>query len=134
RLVLLAVLLATAFAAWRYLPSLLQRAEPLIEVACGSPSQSPAPATSLVIGCAPVAPEVDGEFDDWRSVPSHAVTAVVDERGGVRDGLSSSWQLLWDKDALFVHASVADAQLTPVRRSQPASFWTGDGVSFEFGP
>ena len=134
KLVALAALLAVAFLGWRFLPSLLQRAEPIVGIACGSPSQSSPPETTFVVGCAPVAPVVDGEFDDWRSVTLHPVTAVVDQRGGVRAGLSGSFQLLWDKDALFVHAAVTDSQITPVRTSSPGSFWTGDGISFEFGP
>ncbi len=134
RLVVLAALLVVAFLGWRFLPSLLQRAEPIVGIACGSPSQSSPPETTFVVGCAPVAPVVDGEFDDWRSVTSHPVTGVVDQRGGVRAGLAGSFQLLWDKDALFVHAAVADSEITPVRTSSPGTFWTGDGISFEFGP
>jgi hypothetical protein len=134
KLVVWAALLGVGFLAWRFLPSLLQKAEPILGIACGSPSQSSAPETSFVIGCAPVAPVVDGEFDDWRSVTSQPVTEVVDERGGVREGLTGSWQLLWDKEALFVHAVVTDAEITPVKTSSPGSFWTGDGISFEFGP
>ena len=134
KLVAWVALLALGLLAWRFLPSLLQRAEPIVELACGSASQSAPPKTTFVVGCAPVAPVVDGEFDDWRSVTSHPVTAVVDGRGGVRDGLSGSVRLLWDKDALFVHAAVTDAEITPVRTSNPGSFWTGDGISFEVGP
>ena len=114
KLVVWAALLAVALLAWRFLPSLLQRAEPIVAIACGSPSQSSPPDSTFLVGCAPVAPVVDGEFDDWRSVTSHPVTAVVDERGGLRDGLSGSFRLLWDKDALFVHAAVTDAEITPV--------------------
>ncbi|WP_353510961.1 CHAT domain-containing protein [Intrasporangium sp.] len=134
KLVALVAVVAVAFLAWRFLPSLLQRAEPIVGIACGSPSQSSPPKTTFVVGCAPVAPVVDGEFDDWRSVTSHPVTAVVDKRGGVRAGLSGAVQLLWDKDALFVHAAVTDSEITPVRTSSPGTFWTGDGISFEFGP
>jgi hypothetical protein len=134
KLVVWAALLTVALLAWRFLPSLLQRAEPIVSIACGSPSQTSPPDSTFVVGCAPVAPVVDGEFDDWRSVTSHPVTAVVDQRGGLREGLSGSFRLLWDKDALFVHAAVTDAEITPVRTSSPGSFWTGDGISFEFGP
>ncbi|WP_353356341.1 CHAT domain-containing protein [Intrasporangium sp. DVR] len=128
------VVLVAGFLAWRFLPTLVQRAEPLVDLACGSPSDSSAPRTSFVVGCAPVAPVIDGEFDDWRSVTTHPVTAVVYDRGGVRSGLAGSWKLLWDKDALYLHASVTDPQITPVRTSDPKSFWSGDGISFEFGP
>ncbi|AXG13034.1 CHAT domain-containing protein [Intrasporangium calvum] len=134
RVVLWLVVLGAGFLAWRLLPTLMQRAEPLVDLACGSPAASAPPRTSFSVGCAPVAPVVDGEFDDWRSVTTHPVTAVVDRRGGVRDGLSSTWKMLWDKDALFLYAAVTDSRLTAVRTSDPGSFWTGDGVSFEFGP
>jgi hypothetical protein len=128
------MLLVGGLIAWSILPSLVQKIGFVVEAACGSASQSTPPQTSFVVGCAPIAPTVDGEFDDWRSLPSHPVIAVVDKRGGERAGLSGDWQLVWDKDALYIHAVVKDAEITSVSPSAPKNFWTGDGVSFEFGP
>jgi hypothetical protein len=140
KLVFWATLLVGGFAAWLNLPSLAQRVGPLVEAACGSTSQPTSPPSpqssraSLPVGCAPFAPVVDGEFDDWRSLPSHLVSSVVEPPGGDRAGVSSSWQLLWDQDALYVHVVVIDPKVTPVRSSDPRSFSAGDSVSFEFGP
>ena len=134
KLVLTLVVLVAGFVAWRLLPSLLQKAGPVVDIACGSAAETATPTTDITLGCAPVAPAIDGEFDDWRSVTSHRVDAVVDRRGGLRDGFTSTWQVLWDKDALFVHAVVADPQIVPVNPAKPGAFWTGDGISFEFGP
>ena len=86
------------------------------------------------MGCAVRAPTIDGEFDDWRSIPTLFSPAVVDSRGGLQDGLGATWQLMRDKDALYLHARVTDDNIVPVKASDPGSFWNGDGVSFEFGP
>jgi hypothetical protein len=131
--VLVAVVIAL-WVGWRVLPSLLQKAAPLVEVACGSASGAAAAEATFTVGCAPVAPTVDGEFDDWRSVPSHGIDAVVASRGAVQPGLAGAWQALWDKDALFIRVQVRDGELRAVNPSQPKLFWQGDGVSFEFGP
>ncbi|MGW5239098.1 CHAT domain-containing protein [Monashia sp. NPDC004114] len=131
-LLLLAVIVA-ALVAWRFLPSLLQKS-PLVSVACGSSEQLGNTAGSdFTIGCAPVAPTIDGSFDDWRSIPFHDITATITPSPDRQPGLRGQWQALWDADGLYVHVIVTDDDIRPVQA--PASAWfQGDGVSFEIGP
>ena len=70
---------------------------------------------TVTIGCAPVAPTIDGSFDDWRSVAEHDADAAVFGAGQRRAGLTATWQALWDTDALYVHAVVVDPVVTPTR-------------------
>ncbi|WP_076259010.1 CHAT domain-containing protein [Intrasporangium flavum] len=134
RLAVLGVVVVLGLVAWRTLPSLLQKADPLVAAACGSSSVDPG-ASDVTIGCAPVAPVVDGSFDDWRSVTTHVVDAPVPDFARVPvNGLSATWQALWDKDALFLHAVVTDPTHTGVAAGQPSQWWRGDAVSFEVGP
>lgn len=132
RLGLLVVLVVGGYVAWRVLPSLLQKADPLVAAACGSSSTDPG-ATTFTVGCAPVAPVVDGSFDDWRSVTEHDADAAVFGAAGRRAGLTATWQALWDHDAFYLHAVVDDPLVTPVQGA-PATWWNGDAVSFEIGP
>jgi hypothetical protein len=127
----LAVLVG-GWAAWRVLPSLLQKADPLVAAACGSSTTVPG-ATDFTIGCAPIAPTIDGSFDDWRSVPEHDVDAAVSGAANRRAGLTATWQALWDGDGLYLHAVVMDPVITPAE-GKPAQWWNGDAVSFELGP
>ncbi|MGO4599638.1 CHAT domain-containing protein [Terrabacter sp. 2RAF25] len=132
RAILLVVVLVAGWIAWRVLPTLLQKADPLVSAACGSSAARPG-ATDLVIGCAPIAPTVDGSFDDWRSVPEHDVDAAVFGAANRRAGLTGTWQGLWDGEALYLHAVVADPLVTPAEGAA-AQWWNGDAVSFEIGP
>ncbi len=77
-LALLGVVLA-AWVGWRLFPSLVQKVEPLVGAACGSSvdASSSGAAATFRLGCAPVAPKIDGSFDDWRSVPVAVVDAVA---------------------------------------------------------
>ena len=134
RLALLAGVVVLGLVAWRTLPSLLQKADPLVAAACGTSSVDPG-ATDVTIGCAPVAPVVDGSFDDWRSVTTREIDTPVPDFARVPvNGLSATWQALWDKDALFLHAVVTDPTHTGVVAGQPTQWWRGDAVSFEVGP
>ncbi|WP_323099752.1 CHAT domain-containing protein [Intrasporangium sp. YIM S08009] len=134
RLAVLGVLVALGLVAWRTLPSLLQKADPLVAAACGTSTVDPG-ATDFTIGCAPVAPVVDGSFDDWRSVTTRVIDTPVPDFARVPvNGLSATWQALWDKDALFLHAVVTDPTHTTVVAGQPSQWWRGDAVSFEVGP
>ncbi|MER7074011.1 CHAT domain-containing protein [Terrabacter sp. NPDC000476] len=132
RLGVLVVLVVGSYVAWRVLPSLLQKADPLVAAACGSSSTDPG-ATTFSVGCAPVAPVVDGSFDDWRSVTEHDADAAVFGAASRRAGLTATWQALWDHDAFYLHAVVDDPLVTPVQGA-PAAWWNGDAVSFEIGP
>ncbi|MBC9823017.1 CHAT domain-containing protein [Terrabacter sp. MAHUQ-38] len=129
--VLLAVLVG-GWSAWRFLPSLLQKADPLVAAACGSSTAAPG-TTDFTIGCAPIAPTIDGSFDDWRSVPEHDVDAAVFGAANRRAGLTATWQGLWDGDGLYLHTVVVDPVVTPAE-GKPPQWWNGDAVSFEVGP
>lgn len=132
RAILLVVVLVAGWFAWRVLPTLLQKADPLVSAACGSSAAKPG-TTDLIIGCAPIAPTVDGSFDDWRSVPEHDIDAAVFGAANRRPGLTGTWQGLWDGEALYLHAVVADPVVTPAEGVAP-QWWNGDAVSFEIGP
>ena len=132
RAIVLVAVLVGGWVAWRFLPTLLQKADPLVSAACGSSAATPG-ATDLVVGCAPIAPTVDGSFDDWRSVPEHDVDAAVFGGANRRAGLTGTWQALWDGEALYVHAVVADPVVTTADGAAP-QWWNGDAVSFEIGP
>ena len=132
RAIVLVAVLVGGWVAWRFLPTLLQKADPLVSAACGSSAATPG-ATDLVIGCAPIAPTVDGSFDDWRSVPEHDVDAAVFGGANRRAGLTGTWQALWDGEALYLHAVVADPVVTTADGAAP-QWWNGDAVSFEIGP
>jgi len=129
---LLVAVLAGGWFAWRVLPSLLQKAGPLVAAACGTSATTPA-ATDVTIGCAPVAPTIDGSFDDWRSVPENDTDAAVFGAAQRRPGLTATWQALWDSEALYLHAVVVDPVVTPTQGPAP-QWWNGDAVSFEIGP
>jgi len=124
--------LAAGWFPWRVLPSLLQKAGPLVAAACGTSATTPA-ATDVTIGCAPVAPTIDGSFDDWRSVPENDTDAAVFGAAQRRPGLTATWQALWDSEALYLHAVVVDPVVTPTQGPAP-QWWNGDAVSFEIGP
>ncbi|NUO92062.1 MAG: CHAT domain-containing protein [Dermatophilaceae bacterium] len=132
RTITLVAVLAGGWFAWRVLPTLLQKADPLVSAACGS-STATAGTTDLAIGCAPIAPTVDGSFDDWRSVPEHDVDAAVFGGANRRAGLTGTWQALWDAEALYLHAVVVDPVVTAAEGAAP-QWWNGDAVSFEIGP
>ncbi|GAB3884180.1 CHAT domain-containing protein [Terrabacter terrigena] len=132
RATVLVVVLVGCWLAWRVLPTLLQKADPLVSAACGSSAATPG-TTDLVIGCAPIAPTVDGSFDDWRSVPEHDVDAAVFGAANRRAGLTGTWQALWDGEALYLHAVVTDPVVTTAEGAA-AQWWNGDAVSFEIGP
>ncbi|GAB2749077.1 hypothetical protein GCM10027039_03510 [Terrabacter koreensis] len=132
RAVVLVAVLVGGWFAWRVLPTLLQKADPLVSAACGSSAAAPG-TTDLVIGCAPIAPTADGSFDDWRSVPEHDVDAAVFGGANRRAGLTGTWQALWDGEALYLHAIVADPVVTTAEGAAP-QWWNGDAVSFEIGP
>jgi hypothetical protein len=132
RAAVLLALLVGGWSAWRFLPSLLQKADPLVAAACGSSAAVPG-TTDFTIGCAPIAPTIDGSFDDWRSVPEHDVDAAVFGAANRRAGLTATWQGLWDGDGLYLHAVVVDPVLTPAE-GKPPQWWNGDAVSFEVGP
>ncbi len=134
RPLLLLVVIIAALLAWRLLPSLLQKASPLVSAACGSSERlGNAAGSDFTIGCAPVAPQIDGSFDDWRSIPFHDITATITPSPDRQPGLRGEWQALWDADGLYVHFVVTDDDIRPVQN--PASAWfQGDGVSFEVGP
>jgi hypothetical protein len=104
------------------------------EVACGPAVDLPSPDGALVASCALEAPTVDGSFGEWDSVPSVDVSAQVFPKTPVDDALGATWQTVWDRDALYVHAIVDDPAHRFVDESQPDQFWRGDAISFEFGP
>ena len=131
---LLLALIVVGLVAWRALPSLLQKAGPLVSAACGSSErQGDTTGTSFSIGCAPVAPTIDGSFDDWRSIPFDSITATITPSPDRQPGLRGQWQALWDADGLYVHFVVTDDNLRAVQ-NPPSSWFQGDGVSFEVGP
>jgi hypothetical protein len=134
RALLLLGFVILALVAWRLLPSLLQKAGPLVSAACGSSERlGNSAGPDFSIGCAPVAPVIDGSFDDWRSIPFHDITATITPSPDRQPGLRGQWQALWDGDGLYVHFVVTDDNIRPVQN--PASSWfQGDGVSFEVGP
>jgi hypothetical protein len=134
RPLLLLGLIVAGLVAWRFLPSLLQKATPLVSVACGSSERiGGAAGTDFSIGCAPVAPTVDGSFDDWRSIPFHDISATITPSRDRQPGLQGQWQALWDADGLYVHFVVTDDTIRPVQ-NPPSAWFQGDGVSFEVGP
>jgi hypothetical protein len=132
--VLYSVVIGAVWLGWRNLPTLVQKATPLVEAACGTTSVATKSGATFTAGCAPLAPTVDGDFDDWRSVPGQAIEAAISPMGASHPGFGAQWQALWDKDAFFLHVKVNDREIRPVQASAPGAYWQGDGVSFEFGP
>ena len=136
----LAAIVVAGWLVWRHLPTLLQRLEPVVAMACGShPTDStgmPAKATTdLAVGCAALTPTVDGSFDDWRSVPVQPIdTPVSGYEPSPRNGQRGTWHALWDNEALFLHAVVTDSSVRPVDVNDPPHWYYGDAVSFEIGP
>ena len=128
--------LGVAWVGWRLFPSLVQKVEPLVGVACGSSvAASPSGAAATFhLGCAPVAPKIDGSFDDWRSVPVGVIDAVAAPTLPAQNGFGGTWQGLWDRDGLYLRVVVTDPSLRPVNETKPGTWWTGDGFSFEVGP
>lgn len=106
-----------------------------IEKACGPAAGIPVIAGALTAGCAVTAPVVDGSFNEWAAVPSTTIRAVVFRaQGDTSKPPVATWRTTWDRDALYVQASVADAVRRDVNEADPAQFWRGDAISFEFGP
>jgi len=133
QLLLVVVLVVAGIVAWRFLPSLLQKASPFVSAACGSSEGAANGRTTFSIGCAPVAPTVDGSFDDWRSIPFNDITATITRSPDRQPGLQGQWQALWDTDGLYLHVLVTDDNIRAVQ-DPPHAWWMGDGVSFEIGP
>jgi hypothetical protein len=134
RLLLYAMAIGTLWLGWRMLPTLVQRVTPFVEAACGTTSAATKGRTTFTVGCAPLAPTVDGDFDDWRSVPGHPIDAAVDPVGASHAGFGAEWQALWNKNALFLHVKVRDPEIRAVQGPGPIGYWQGDGVSLELGP
>lgn len=102
---------------------------------CGPAARIPAVAGALVTSCAPTAPVIDGSFADWDAVSSIDVDAVVFRaKGDTNPAPRATWKTTWDRDALYVQADVVDTTPRDVNEAQPAQFWRGDAISFEFGP
>ncbi|EWT06847.1 hypothetical protein N864_16115 [Intrasporangium chromatireducens Q5-1] len=81
------------------------------------------------------APVIDRNFDDWAAVPPLQIGDVVAAQADRNDVPPvGTWKVAWDRDALYVQATVKDINLVFVDRRPPSTYWQGDGISFEFGP
>lgn len=112
-----------------------------LAVACGPAPTGPLPVGGLPVGCAIVAPTIDGNFTEWADLPAiRAAEQVYPSASTAAFNpsqvplFSSSWNLLWDQEALFLHAVVTDPVFREVDPALPGQFYRGDGISFEFGP
>jgi hypothetical protein len=109
-------------------------ADPVI-AACGPSAAVPDLARSLVVACSPTTPVIDGSFAEWDTIAPITVDAVVFPRDGANPGdVRGEARAVWDRDGLYVHATVVDPNIRDVNESQPDQFWRGDALSFEFGP
>lgn len=107
-----------------------------VEVACGASASIPQVDSAISIPCTTRAPVMDGDFSEWEGVPAVAVDQPVfaSSSGTNPQAASGSTQLLWDRTALYVSATVRDSDIRDVNESRPDQYWRGDGISFEFGP
>ncbi|MEO6997955.1 MAG: CHAT domain-containing protein [Terracoccus sp.] len=106
-----------------------------VMVGCGL-AERPASNTqaSYTFGCATTEPTIDGHFDDWAGVGAGISIEKVVSGARPAQPFRATWQGQWSSDALFVHVRVTDASLRSVDAGRPDQWWSGDGVSFEFGP
>ncbi|WP_347351871.1 CHAT domain-containing protein [Intrasporangium sp.] len=99
------------------------------------PTQQTTIENALPAAAVRTAPVIDGAFGDWAAIPAVQVDHVVAETAAHDDSPPvGAWRTAWDSQALYVQATVTDADRVVVDRRQPSAYWQGDGISFEFGP
>lgn len=93
------------------------------------PGPSPAPPFAGMVASRGT-PVIDGQATEWAgTVPYLSDTLVAGKATRIR----ASWGLMWDAQALYVLAEVADPTLMPADQAAPDQQWRGDSVSFELG-
>ena len=104
--------------------------------ACGATATLPTIERAILATCAATRPPViDRNFDDWAAVPALQIGDVVAAQADRNDVPPvGTWKVAWNRDALYVQATVKDINLVFVDRRPPSTYWQGDGISFEFGP
>jgi hypothetical protein len=74
---------------------------------------------------------IDGSTDDWQwQLVSRAEYQITDNRSAATGDI----YLMWDDEALYLMANVADPSPRPPDPTSPSTAWRGDSVVLELGP
>jgi hypothetical protein len=90
------------------------------------PPQPPAGALLAVPGT----PRLNGRSTAWAAAPTLTSAAVV---AGRDTGITARWQLLWDRSALYLRATVHDPHLVQPFVHNPGQLFRGDSIGLELG-
>jgi len=94
----------------------------------GGPGQ-PTPAFSGFVAMHGT-PVIDGQANEWAGAVPYVSDVLV---AGKATKIKATWSLMWDQQAFYVVADVADPALMPADQVVPDQQWRGDSVSFELG-
>ena len=75
-------------------------------------------------------PVIDGQANEWAGAVPYVSDVLV---AGKATKIKATWSLMWDQQAFYVVADVADPNLMPADQTAPDQQWRGDSVSFELG-
>ena len=75
-------------------------------------------------------PVIDGQANEWSGAVPYVSDVLV---AGRATKIKATWSLMWDPQAFYVVADVADPALMPADQTAPDQQWRGDSVSFELG-
>ncbi|MBK6441079.1 MAG: CHAT domain-containing protein [Actinomycetales bacterium] len=75
-------------------------------------------------------PVIDGQANEWASAVPYVSDVLV---AGKATKIKATWSLMWDEQALYLIADVADPNLMPADQTSPDQQWRGDSASFELG-
>ena len=91
-----------------------------------TPPFVPLPVISVPMGSA----VIDGDASEWGPSPQVRSTARV---FGTASGVSATWQLRWDVEALYLLGEAQDSTPAAPDPANPDQAWRGDSLSFELG-
>lgn len=101
----------------------------------GGKTGAPPPLPAATFVAARGTATIDGAVGEWGAAKAYAASAKVyaDATYPAGTAVSATFRLMWDDDALYVLADVADPTLTPADQADPIKRFQGDSVSFELG-
>jgi len=98
----------------------------------GTTTNGPGPAPKAFNGFVAMrgTPVIDGQANEWAGAVPYVSDVLV---AGKATKIKATWSLMWDQQAFYVVADVADPNLMPADQTAPDQQWRGDSVSFELG-
>jgi Carbohydrate family 9 binding domain-like len=103
--------------------------KPSVKPSDEAAAERPTPPRGELIAV-PGTSKLKGNARDWAASATMTSKATVSGRD---TGVRASWQLLWDRSALYLRATVHDPQIVQPFENNPGQLFRGDSVSLELG-